>query len=122
MSATSKPWLVAALVWTAGILAVNSMRVTNVPIESLTGADKLTHAGMYGVAAYMWRSSIRSDSEAASWWVVLAIGVLGAIDEWHQMIVPGRSADVRDWLADVTGALIGVGVWRWLRARKRAAL
>ena len=98
------------------------MSVTNVPIQTFAGADKLTHAGMYCVAAFAWRSSIRSPSEPVSWWVVFAIGALGAIDEWHQMIVPGRSADVRDWLADVTGALIGVGVWRWLRARKRAAL
>jgi VanZ family protein len=122
VSATSKPWLVAALVWTAGILAVNSMSVTNVPVQTFAGADKLTHAGMYAVAAFAWRSSIRSPSEAASWFVVLAIGALGAVDEWHQIVVPGRSADVRDWLADITGALIGVGVWRWLRARQRATL
>lgn len=122
MSATSKPWLVAALVWTAGILAVNSISVTNVPIPTFTGADKVTHAGMYAVASFAWRSSIRSPSEAASWLVVLAIGVLGALDEWHQIAVPGRSADVRDWLADITGALIGVGVWRWLRAHRRAIL
>ncbi|MGQ0639975.1 MAG: VanZ family protein [Gemmatimonadaceae bacterium] len=120
MSATSKPWLVAALVWTAVILAVNSVSVTNVAVPTFAGADKLTHAAMYALAAFAWRSSIRSPSETASWLVVLAIAILGAIDEWHQLIVPGRSADVRDWLADVCGALVGVGVWRWIRARKRA--
>jgi VanZ family protein len=38
----------------------------------------------------------------------------GAFDEVHQWFVPGRSADVLDWVADVSGALIGIGVgWLW---------
>lgn len=32
----------------------------------------------------------------------------GAIDELHQMFIPGRSADIRDWLADSTGVILGV--------------
>jgi VanZ family protein len=38
----------------------------------------------------------------------------GAFDELHQWFVPERTADVRDWFADVSGALIGIGVcWLW---------
>ena len=38
----------------------------------------------------------------------------GIFDELHQSFVPGRSADIRDWFADVSGALIGIGVcWLW---------
>jgi VanZ family protein len=38
----------------------------------------------------------------------------GATDEIHQSFVPGRSADVVDWFADASGALIGIGVcWLW---------
>ena len=32
----------------------------------------------------------------------------GAVDEIHQLIIPGRSADIRDWLADSTGVFLGV--------------
>jgi VanZ family protein len=32
----------------------------------------------------------------------------GAVDELHQIFVPGRYADVRDWLADSTGVVFGV--------------
>jgi VanZ family protein len=36
----------------------------------------------------------------------------GAFDE--HWFVPGRSADIRDWFADVSGVLIGIGVcWLW---------
>jgi VanZ family protein len=38
----------------------------------------------------------------------------GIFDELHQWFVPGRSADILDWFADVSGALIGIGVcWLW---------
>jgi VanZ family protein len=37
----------------------------------------------------------------------------GVSDEWHQSMVPTRSARVEDWLIDVAGALIGLGV-TWL--------
>jgi VanZ family protein len=32
----------------------------------------------------------------------------GAIDEIHQLFIPGRSADFRDWLADSSGVIMGV--------------
>jgi VanZ family protein len=43
----------------------------------------------------------------------------GALDELHQLFTPNRSSDVRDWVADVTGALVGALLvlgWRRLRA------
>jgi len=33
----------------------------------------------------------------------------GAIDEWHQYFVPGRSCMWQDWLLDTAGVLFGVG-------------
>ena len=55
---------------------------------------------------------------AAAW--AIASGY-GATDEWHQSFVPGRSADVRDWFADATGALLGAGAcWAWGIIRSRA--
>ena len=38
----------------------------------------------------------------------------GASDEWHQAFVPGRSMELRDFMADATGALIGAAAcWAW---------
>lgn len=36
--------------------------------------------------------------------------VYGATDEWHQRFVPGRTADIRDLLADTIGAVAAVGI------------
>ena len=40
--------------------------------------------------------------------LVIVLATVGALDEWHQSWVPGRSGnDPGDWLADVVGALTG---------------
>lgn len=40
--------------------------------------------------------------------VILAL-LVGALDEFHQIILPGRFAGVDDWLADVFGIMLAVG-------------
>jgi VanZ family protein len=38
----------------------------------------------------------------------------GALDEWRQGFVQGRSQDINDWYADTAGAVVGIGVcWAW---------
>ncbi len=32
----------------------------------------------------------------------------GATDEWHQSYIPGREADIADWLADIAGATLAL--------------
>jgi len=54
--------------------------------------------------------------------VAIVIGALyAASDEWHQAYVPGRTADISDWMTDLAGALLGalaVAVWHLDRDRK----
>jgi VanZ family protein len=46
------------------------------------------------------------------------MGLLGALDEYNQQFIPGRSGlSLEDWLADITGALTGVLVLRFLVAK-----
>jgi VanZ family protein len=45
---------------------------------------------------------------------VLITVAYGASDEIHQWFVPGRTADWRDLLADIVGALTGtIACWGW---------
>jgi VanZ family protein len=37
-------------------------------------------------------------------WVTVLVALIGAADEIHQMFLPGRYAEMDDWLADVGGA------------------
>ncbi|MFZ0455315.1 MAG: VanZ family protein [Ignavibacteriaceae bacterium] len=38
----------------------------------------------------------------------LIIGLYAALDEIHQLFVPGRNCDILDWTADMIGASIGI--------------
>jgi VanZ family protein len=63
-----------------------------------------------GFAAARWRGvTIR-----AALLAIAAAAAYGAFDEWHQLYVPGRTADLRDLAADAIGASVAAGaVWAW---------
>ena len=45
---------------------------------------------------------------------IVITSVYGALDEIHQMFIPGRFAEVLDWLADAAGAILGVLIISYL--------
>ncbi len=47
-------------------------------------------------------------------WVLGCICVLGALDEWTQPMF-GRSCELLDWVADVSGAIVAVGMLMLIR-------
>jgi VanZ family protein len=103
--------------WTVVILAITSWPGSAVPSPpTIPHVDKVLHAVLYGVLGWLvGRSWTR-----VSWrrWVgsLVAIAAFAAIDEWHQRLIEGRSADRYDWLADVLGAAGGMSL---VRARER---
>lgn len=64
-------------------------------------SDKIAHAGVFGLIAVMlWFVFDRR----YPWLVIGLVAITGAADEVHQLFLPGRSAEVADWIADVGGA------------------
>jgi hypothetical protein len=121
VNGTSKPWLAAAVAWTAAVLIANSVSVSDPQwAPPFLGADKVTHGVMYAGIAFAWRRAFRSARDSVSWSVLLLAIVLGALDEWHQTTVPGRSAEVLDWVADAGGAALGILAWRRTTLRRNA--
>ena len=41
-------------------------------------------------------------------WMAVILLVYGALDEWSQMLVPGRHADFFDWVANARGVVTGL--------------
>jgi VanZ family protein len=82
-------------------------------------SDKLIHGLVYGILSLLFyralgryrtgRSAGRVRLRAAGL-AILAAGLYGLSDEWHQSFVPGRSDSGLDLLADVAGAVIFVAV------------
>jgi VanZ family protein len=50
------------------------------------------------------------------WLAFVGATLVGAFDEWHQIFLPGRSADWDDLAADAMGAALGSAALLW-RAR-----
>jgi VanZ family protein len=67
------------------------------------------------VARAEW-SHVTLGALALAWLITV---VYGATDEWHQMFVPTRHAELRDLGADAIGALIaGIGLKAWVIIRR----
>ena len=112
-----RSWL-PPLLWAALILLLTSIPVPeNVVVP---GGDKTVHLLMYAVLGFLSaRAALRSSSSPSTLiLVVLAIAIFAAVDEAHQLAIPGRSADRLDWYADMVGASLGAFV-ALLEARTR---
>lgn len=74
--------------------------------------DKVAHGLVFAVLA----AAMGLASGLRGWrMVLLAVGaalLIGALDEWHQMFLPGRQAGLDDLAADVAGGLAGALVLR----------
>lgn len=42
------------------------------------------------------------------WLPIIASALYGVSDEVHQIFVPGRTASIDDWIADVVGAILTI--------------
>lgn len=75
-------------------------------------SDKLVHFVLYaGLASSLFIGAYKAPLTQyfSPYWLVFLIAILyGISDEFHQGFVPNRSVDIRDWLADVSGAAFGL--------------
>ena len=73
--------------------------------------DKVVHFFYYGIMAVLL-----AHGAGIAWWGIpmLLVPLIGALDEWHQLYVPGRDGSVWDWVADAVGA--GLATYLYVRA------
>lgn len=87
--------------------------VSNQPPWIAEPFDKLVHFGYFAAIAGLLAHGL---GYSRLWLAVLLVAVLGGLDEWHQMSVPGRYASLLDWLADLVGGLFACYVYLlWAR-------
>ena len=97
----------------AGWVAL-TLTLTSIPNPefgpSFPGADKVAHFGFYGVMGFLfvlWRREIGTGAAVAVVWAAIFAALLGAVDEFHQQWIPGRSMEFFDWVADFAGGTAG---------------
>jgi VanZ family protein len=80
--------------------------------------DKLLHGIVFALLA--WALGFASGFHARRSLSVAFFGslLIGLLDEWHQLYLPGRQAGWPDFVADMMGSLIGtVSLTLWNRKR-----
>ncbi len=111
---TRRGWTVLAAAALVVQLVVLYWPRPSVP-GGLAGYDLLVHAVVFGAVAY---PSLRAGLPA---WAVAAVlvghALLSEVLQWT--VVPGRSGDVTDALADIAGVVVAVAAWWWAEAGTR---
>lgn len=101
---------------------------TSLPANDLPSiglSDKINHLLAYFVLAILvylalllQRKSKFLFNYAPAATLVISL-FYGIADELHQMLIPGRSAEVFDWFADATGVILGVLLVYYLKNRSK---
>jgi hypothetical protein len=116
-----KLFLVCALGWAAVIFCLSQIPGVDVP-PMFFGEDKLVHAIVFGILGFFTvgalTGTVRMRRISRPWLAVLLVIAYGALDEFHQHFVPGRTPDILDALADAVGGAVSVWLfWRFVRPR-----
>jgi VanZ family protein len=114
-----------AVAWGLFLLALTSWpSPPEVPVvSSIPDFDKVVHATLYGVQGFLLYFAIRWPGQRPLLVRVLTVGGLlalfGALDEVHQIWIPGRSAEVADALTDAIAGFAGAVVAAAVAVRSR---
>jgi VanZ family protein len=94
------------------ILVLTSLPGNDLP--NLELSDKVEHFLAFGGLGFLLNLSLRIQDKFTlikkhpAWFTILIVSAYAALDEFHQIYIPGRTCDIRDWLADTGGVTIGV--------------
>ncbi len=76
------------------------------------------HSCAYSVLSLLWFTATRGSAARRTLATILAIAVMGALDESVQSFFPYRGASVRDWMVDCSAALFTCAVLSLLLRRE----
>jgi VanZ family protein len=78
--------------------------------------DKVEHFLVYGILAVFVSGALGARDRGPGWakvvLVTTVVALYGALDEFHQMFVPGRDASLMDLFFDTLGAFSFVCLYR----------
>ena len=109
-------------IWLAILYHVSNSVPAEMPEMIVPQQDKILHFVFFLGGGTVLAASLRLLAELQGIRLLLAValvmGILGALDEYNQQFIPGRSGlSLEDWIADMSGAVAGVMLLRLLVAK-----
>ena len=101
------PWQLMVIV----LFGLSSVSGRDLSQYTFNVSDKLIHFLVFGLLGIMMFRSFRVVANTtirrnAYLMAIITAGVYGALDEIHQLYVPGRFASIGDWIADILGIIV----------------
>jgi len=98
------------------IFLISSFEVAVPGVKHLPFRDKAIHFVEYAVLGWLCaRAASRTWPSSRAWrtavFAVFVSTLWGLSDEIHQALVPGRSSELADVVADLLGSVTGVAAW-----------
>ncbi|HTT67451.1 MAG TPA: VanZ family protein [Gemmatimonadales bacterium] len=121
----SRAW-VALVLWLVLQVTLTSLPGKAIPVDLPHPLDWLGHASLYaGIGGLVARVGVLRRWPSRRLVVAgILLSAWAALDELHQLFIPGRDAEVSDWVSDTVGGALGLYVGmrlmnsrfaRWLR-------
>ena len=98
-----------AVLWAAALYVLSGISEPPPAFEPLLVIpDTVAHFVLYLVlGGLVARARVQRESRIPHAALLAAAAGYAAFDEWRQSLVPGRTPEPSDWLADVAGLLVG---------------
>lgn len=116
------------ILYMAGIFVMSSIPGDNLPKSEFEFSDKLVHAVVFMGLFILFFYSLKYQSKSVTLrknslsFAAIFSALYGLTDELHQRFVPMRSCELADWIADVTGVIIGMILTAIIERRFRSGL
>jgi VanZ family protein len=116
-------WAPPAL-WALVLFVLSELRVLPPAARAfLLPSDKVVHFLLYLTLGALLAWARHAGGRGMHVVLILAGLAYGALDEFHQSFVPGRSPDIGDWFADAAGVVAGYAALSvWLSRRGRVTM
>ena len=86
--------------------------------SALSSSDKFTHFLVFGLLSWLIIRAVFKEKNTFLqrnyfWFVLFVLGIFSFIDEMHQYFIPGRDAEIWDWLADMAGGITFLFIYKY---------
>ncbi|MDP2209292.1 MAG: VanZ family protein [Bacteroidota bacterium] len=112
-------------IWAFLIMIASSIPADKLPNVQIFGWDKIAHVCVFFIfgililrSLYHRNKTINSKKQIAMLTVVFVVS-FGIFDELFQSIIPGRTSDIYDLVADAVGGILAVSFFNFINRYAR---